>query len=428
MRSKHSVDNSFQKKWFHFTFTIGVTERCADAHSVSFWELLMVRAHVEFLFDVSILCDCLVYLHLFTILISSRSDNYLMPYEDVEKQCLQIPPDDLALQILLALLKEPNGTQTFCVNAKKLGSSYTAQDLCQVLANVFREMPVEDTTDELWNQHAKTLEQISRQGASRFQGVSVTLEKCGVIEPHLGNPASTRKECRPLGLQQKLMRLKAGDKDLAAFLRACREQSKLVPKLEKTRCIASLLAFCAAAKTFLEALHEASPTIVPNPADGYCRQWILRKLVIIRLCHMRQSGAHAEIKWEECSLASLQAISADASDILGKLPADMSAADVSNLFCCRPDRPLLASMYVCLWKDVSDDCPARQIPVLLKEVQCRSLDTFITGFRLQWGISPHPYNCVSSIMPGGATRWLQPSAHSPMRAREPSTKKARSAK
>ena len=66
MRSKHSVDNSFQKKWFHFTFTIGVTERCADAHSVSFWELLMVRAHVEFLFDVSILCDCLVYLHLFT--------------------------------------------------------------------------------------------------------------------------------------------------------------------------------------------------------------------------------------------------------------------------------------------------------------------------------------------------------------------------
>jgi hypothetical protein len=53
-------------------------------------------------------------------------------------------------------------------------------------------------------------------------------------------------------------------------------------------------------------------------------------------------------------IAELRALCADQSEHLAAMPQTWSAADVSDLLCGRPDMPIYASMFSCLYKEIFD--------------------------------------------------------------------------
>ena len=75
------------------------------------------------------------------------------------------------------------------------------------------------------------------------------------------------------------------------------------------------------------------------------------------------------------------------------LPNKWSAATISSFVCGRPDRPMFASMYMCLWKEVTDDAQSNGVlDELYAFVDQRGdvVEEAARDWRERAGFSPHP--------------------------------------
>ena len=61
--------------------------------------------------------------------------------------------------------------------------------------------------------------------------------------------------------------------------------------------------------------------------------------------------------WDDTSSSTLRTVSVHEREHLETLPGTWSAAEMSSFICQRPDWPYLASVYMCLWKEVADRDP-----------------------------------------------------------------------
>ena len=123
-------------------------------------------------------------------------------------------------------------------------------------------------------------------------------------------------------------------------------------------------------------------------ADGYCIDWLRRKLVAARV---QQQGLHT-CDWGAVDKATLSSMCADARSNLASIPDEWTAAKISCFFSGRPDWGVFAGAFPCLWGEVADKQSTTQKTraEALALVQSPVFRNVVEKFRTKHGIAPHP--------------------------------------
>ena len=261
--------------------------------------------------------------------------------------------EDLAMCIIWALVKEPRVTGHLLDGWKLLPSKYDALELetmLQSVALVCDSTPDNDPYPVISSQHDKELEQLGRQGVSRFCGFATCLKKLGVIRK-VTDHATPRNIIR-LG-RQKIPYVFTQDRSTLDTFLSCVRSADLHPpcfdagEKESPAAFHAVLAYSNKLRDLMMSLAE-STGLVAKGAHGYSADIIIRKFCLPYWDH---------VPWDMVSQSSLRTVSADERENLDTLPQQWSAAQVSSFICQRPDWPFLASMYMCLWKEFADNEP-----------------------------------------------------------------------
>ena len=259
---------------------------------------------------------------------------------------------DLAMRIVLALVKEPTATHLILGGWQGLPAEYDADQLrCMLesVAQVCGSIP-----DDIVAQYDKELEQLGRQGVARYSGLATCLKYLGVIRK-LGED-----ETAPEGLGVALGRTSVeyaftlDSQILRTFLFHVRAAAPdLVPPCFDAGKQGDAAAFLAVVR-YGQQLRRLLVTLadkcqfVAKGGVGYTADLIVRKL-----CLPYWDG----VRWDDVPISSLRSVSADERENLQLFPSHWSAAQVSSFICQRPDWGYLASVFMCIWKDVSDHIP-----------------------------------------------------------------------
>ena len=89
---------------------------------------------------------------------------------------------------------------------------------------------------------------------------------------------------------------------------------------------------------------KTTATLKTHTGEGYMTEFIARKLCIAQM-YVNASGQHVD--WANVGVEDLRRLSADS--------CDSSAETISSFVGGRPDWPMVASMYMCLWKEFTDE-------------------------------------------------------------------------
>ena len=120
-------------------------------------------------------------------------------------------------------------------------------------------------------------------------------------------------------------------------------------------------------------------------AEGYCVQFLYRKLLIGEAHYRKHSPSFAAVDWNAITVGGLKSISAGQDEHLAAFDSDLSAGALSDFFFGRADWPLLLSCFACLWHET-----AAEESDVADLVQSENLPSFAFAWRLRNGINPHP--------------------------------------
>ena len=155
-------------------------------------------------------------------------------------------------------------------------------------------------------------------------------------------------------------------------------------------------------------------------AEGYCVDFLVRKLVAARVLQQRLEGRD----WSSVDKATLQAMSADAKGNLEAIHATWNARNISCFLTGRPDWALFASASPCLWVEVAvrlvtDDEQTKAIELIRSE----AFQRVVLSYRDRERVVPHPavaYRIAASQGPAASPRTL-PSSGSEKKGKRAST-------
>ena len=355
----------------------------------------------------------------------------MMPCDVVDfLQSYNIFESDLAMKIIIALVKEPTATHLILEGWRRLPADYDADQLRHMLESVSQVCA--STPDESSEQYDKELEQLGRQGVARYSGLATCLKYLGVIRK------LAEKEVAPQGSGVVLGRTSVGyaftsdSQKLRIFLAHVRAAAPGIapPCFDAGKKKSQAAAFLAVTnygqqlRGLLVKLAD-SCQFVSKGAVGYTADIIVRKLCLPYWGGMR---------WDDIPSSSLRAVSADEKDNLQLFPSEWSAAQVSSFICQRPDWGFLASVFLCIWKEVSDHLPDAvdlvsrmcTLPPSAEVSATTPLLDAARGLLRQYGIAMHPWVLVKHVRastPGAARDSTQGSAS----AESASRKRARAA-
>jgi hypothetical protein len=247
--------------------------------------------------------------------------------------------------------------------------------------------------------HKDELEQLSRQGVARFFGVASTAVTLGVLRKEVdGEDVGDGSAVVILGLTLIRYVFTGDAAAVAVFLKTARAAavrastpvdgaSKEPSGFAVTRDVAK---YAADLRASMQTMGQLS-SLKTKSGHGYVTDFIVRKLCLGRLCSVTQRGA---VDWDDVSIAALRQLSADAKEHLSTLPDGWSAAQVSSFICGRPDWPMLASMYMCLWKEVTDAADKGQRLDEMMNFARSSIPALAEAGRVcseRFGFNAHPY-------------------------------------
>ena len=163
----------------------------------------------------------------------------------------------------------------------------------------------------------------------------------------------------------------------------------------------NLVDYASALSALLKDVGKRAPTLKMKGKgrSNYVLDSVARKHVLAR--------AHG-VEWERTRVAVLRRlVPADRRELMASLPDSWTAKEASNMFCGRPDRPLLVSMYMRLWHDVADEVAdvADARTILTKAVRDGTAKRAIEEFERRHGMPPTPHTLIVMTM----TELLRPS-------------------
>ena len=310
-------------------------------------------------------------------------------FVDIFREC----SDDVGFTIIMAQIKESLATAVFRQGWRTLPPEYLASAFLSIWHDVIDAAACASTPcGDRQPPHKVALEQLSRQGASRFQGLAMASQQMGVLRK--AGEGDDEGATRKLGLTGHAY-CKTGETEmLAKFFAVARGPKAAALKkcyaaagseTDKTQLLDHVFACASALRALLDSMQGAGalcPAIRWPPTDGIVRKHAVALIGLL---------GPGDIDWQRCSSTRLQEISPDFHKHLQCLPASWNAAEISCFICGREDWPFLASMYMCQWKEVADK---------VEEAERRCLDArprfleVAREFRLRHGFDPHPYTLV----------------------------------
>ena len=288
--------------------------------------------------------------------------------------------DDVAMKLLIALIKEPSATSQLCQAMEGAPEDYT----CERLGNAVEKMliAISGSKDAL---HRAEMHQLGRQGSARRMGSASISRAFGVIrkmdtapkkQPLKKDGRGSTRSCRVAEPTAQGPDLELGlgcfayvfTKDysvLDQFLQIVR-----IAELPRIVDVESLTDFVRMAKQMLLRLmpilinNNATPDAPrrvkrkrseEETADAekhYIVGFSVRKLVMLELAFNEQAKS---IDWSKVSLRMLRDMCPDQLDNLRVFPDGWSAAQVSCFLFNRPDWALLASCFPCLCSEIAEE-------------------------------------------------------------------------
>ena len=308
--------------------------------------------------------------------------------------------DDLAMLILTAAIKEPLAVGALVEAWKQLPAQYSGSDLRSA---VLRALVAADGAP-----HHAQLTQLHRGRVSWFFGLAPIASKLGIIGPMPLTPVPPRlakAAATPTGAVLQTYRLGT---NLNVYKVLDPSASKCDKFLDATRaeehCLATPSDAGASTPGALDDLVDygtqltraalqrigtksgALPFSVED-ASGYCIDFLTRKLLAARLLQQNL----LECDWSLVNKASLQRMSADANQNLEKIPDTYNAREISSFLTGRADWGLFASVFPCLWGEVSEKLSTEDdLAQALALVKSKDFLRTVQSFRRTTGIAPHP--------------------------------------
>jgi hypothetical protein len=116
-------------------------------------------------------------------------------------------------------------------------------------------------------------------------------------------------------------------------------------------------------------------------------------------CPGTASTREEQWQWTEVPISCWRKLMADSHENVARLPTEWSSEEASSFVCGRGDWPFLTSMFMCLWKEVSDSFSDTSLDNLLK-LSDSTVISAIEAFQRTNGFAPHPYVLASSLCGG----------------------------
>ena len=322
--------------------------------------------------------------------------------------------DDFAMRIMVACVKEPLPVAALVEAWEQLPAHYAGSDLRSAVS---RALAAADGAP-----HTAELDQLHCQGVGRMFGLISTARNFGIIgKKKAPTPRrSAESEVLDAGADASTLVYRLGKNlteyevlDPAAdksdeFLRAARAQEHDLATARASG-MSDLIDYgTQRAPQALQRIGTASGALPFNAedAEGYCVDFLVRKLVAARVLQQRVEGCD----WSSVDKATLQAMSADAKENLEAIPATWHARKISCFLTGRPDWALFASAFPCLWGEVAvrlvtDDEQTKAIELIRSE----AFQRVVLSYRDREGVAPHPavaYRIAASQGPAASPRTL----------------------
>ena len=150
-------------------------------------------------------------------------------------------------------------------------------------------------------------------------------------------------------------------------------------------------AYADSVRAALKSIGRRTDTIPTKSGTGYCSDFLVRKMYLGCIASASDGTPQS---WENMSLMRLREFCADAREHMSSLPETWTATEASMYVCVRPDWAIFISMYMCLWKEVSDAAEkADTVQETIRWIAKNSEELVSTSvaFKAQHGFSPHPW-------------------------------------
>jgi hypothetical protein len=159
-------------------------------------------------------------------------------------------------------------------------------------------------------------------------------------------------------------------------------------------------------RTLLNRIGNTVPIGTKSKNSGYVQDFIVRKLCIgwlavrsVLACPGTASQLEEQWQWQGVPISFWRTLMADSHENVAGLPTDWSSEEASSFVCGRGDWPFLTSMFMCLWKEVSDSLSDESLDYFLK-LSDSTVIAAIEAFQRNNGFAPHPYVLASSLCGG----------------------------
>ena len=322
---------------------------------------------------------------------------------------------DLALAILLALVKDPAASATLTNELSKDGRP-TKDASVEAIEDALLTMLATNSSAS-----DTAMKQLNRQGVGRFLGAASTCRLLGVIEV-------LNEECFPKPQPASFAPLQGPKKIRITAKQAPPAESSSQPcpsepfelgltrrKYTPTKDTGVLRAFVEWARsnaglmtnatdneTLFEAVRQACEVdegmsaTVPlwKSSPKYAHAFLRRKLVIRALSAAKPEDRRVE--WGEVPLGTLRLVCPDSHGFVGACPMDWSAADMSEFCFGRCDWAMFVSAMTCLFSEAvqKKKCSDK---ALLQAVASPSFLSAAKAHHLQHGYAQHPFNLLQSM-------------------------------
>ena len=322
---------------------------------------------------------------------------------------------DLALAILLALVKDPAACATLTNELSKDGRPT-------------KDASVEAIEDALLTMLATTsfasdlaMKQLNRQGVGRFLGAASTCRMLGVIEllHEEGSPKRQPASLAPMQGPKKIRRTtkQAPPADRSSppcsspplelgltrrKYRPTKDRGVLRAFVEWARSNAGLMTNATDNETFFEAVRQACEVdegmsaTVPlwKSTPQYAHAFLRRKLVLRALSAVKPEDRRVE--WDEIPLSTMRLVCPDSHGFMDAVPTDWSAADMSEFCFGRCDWAMFASAMTCLFSEAvhKKTCSDKE---LLQAVASPAFVSAAKAHHSQHGYAQHPFNLLRGM-------------------------------
>jgi len=326
---------------------------------------------------------------------------------------------NLALCIVIAMVKEPTAIRAMLEfdGGRILKSPLTGNVLHDALVAAIHRCrassPGHCPAKSSQAPHRKELEQLNRQGVARFFGLASTATSLGVITKIDANvdgkgDSDDAPTVLHLGLTGLAYRFSSNAaercKTLVQTLNTASIKDPELTVGTPLEFVNELIRYSSAVRTLLNRIGDSVPIGTKHKHSGYVQDFIVRKLCIGWLAVRSVlacpgTASQLEEQWTGVPISWWRKLMADSHENVAQFPTGWSSEEASSFVCGRGDWPFLTSMFMCLWKEVSDSFSDKSLDKLLK-LSDSAMISAIEAFQRTNGFAPHPYVLASSLCGG----------------------------